>query len=63
MKNGESCINLITDLFPEPALKTAPVINKGRILCRICFTRALERNIKRVGIQKIKILSILKRKR
>ena len=62
MKNEESCINLITDLFPEPTLKPAPVINKGRILCRTCFTGKLERNIKRVGIQKIKIVPILKRK-
>ena len=54
MENEESCINLSTVLSPEPALKTAPFINKGRIQCRICFTGTLERNIKRVGIQKKK---------
>ena len=41
-------------LSPESALKTARVINKGRIQYRICFTAILETNIKRAGIQKIK---------
>ena len=62
MENEESCINLSTVLSPEPALKTAPVINKGRIQCRICFTGTLERNIKREGIQKMKDIASFKEK-
>ena len=65
MENEESCINLSTVLSPEPALKTAPVINKGRISFiqkRICFTGTLERNIKRTDIQEIKDVTSFKEK-
>ena len=62
MENEESCINLSTVLSPEPALKTAPVINKERVQCRICFTGTLERNIKRAGIQKMNDIASFKEK-
>ena len=57
MENDESCIylhELSTVLSPEPALKTAPVVHKGRIQCSICFIGTLQRDTKRAGIQKIK---------
>ena len=57
MENDESCIylhELSTVLSPEPALKTAPVVLKGRIQCSICFIGTLQRNTKRAGIQKIR---------